>query len=112
VAGRWTNESLPEPLQQAVFLLYINAGLSLLGLGGLGLPLIVAFVAGGYGVANEKKWGYQVALVASVLALVLDVYALLIWGRFFGVVNVFFAGLLVYLLVRPVCREYQRIWFR
>jgi hypothetical protein len=112
VAGRWTNDSLPEPLQQAVFLLYVNAVLSLLGLGALGFALIVAFAAGGYGIANEKKWGYQVAVVASILALVADVAFLVTVGRLFGVVNVFFAGLLVYLLTRPASREYQRIWFR
>jgi len=105
-------------------LLYLEAGLGLLFLlFSFGSPLapifIVAFAAGAYGMANEKRWGYKVAAIAAGIRLALLVFyviglrgavgfAMLPTG---GVIEFIFAIALVALLVHEQSREYQRIWF-
>jgi hypothetical protein len=113
---RWMNQSQPQTLQIAVFLLYINAFFTAFygGLGSLiGLVLIVANVGAGYGVANEKKWGYGLALAVAFLPFVLR---LLLNGvddvLGTNLINLMFEIALVGLLLHPQSREYQRIWFK
>jgi hypothetical protein len=108
---QWTNPSQPQTLQIAVFLLYMNAVFSLLfgGLGSVyGLMIIAGGVAGGLGIAQEKRWGYGVALAVALLPFVL-----LIAGKALitGVIGLLFDVALVALLLHPQSREYQRIWF-
>src|ERR1700684_1544274 len=73
VERRWFPQNQPQTLQIAVALLYWNAVLSLLfslftgGTGRYGLILVLLEVFGGLGVANEKKWGYWVAIVAAIV---------------------------------------------
>jgi hypothetical protein len=112
---RWFNQSHPQTLQTAVILLYLNGVLGLL-LGSYGGVLVcVAMVVGGFGVANDKKWGYGLAIVAAVLNVA---YIFLTWGlvgaltNFNPVLSLMFGGALVALLLHPMSRNYQRIWFR
>lgn len=114
---RFIDPSQPQTLQIATLLLYLNAFFLLLS-GGLtspvGLLLMIAMGAAGYGIANEQRWGYGIGVVAAVLNLALPVY---VWGvgevlRNVGLlVAVAFDAALVALLVHPHSREYQRIWF-
>jgi hypothetical protein len=115
---RWTNPSQPQTLYMATFLLYINAVFGLLfgGFGVIGLVLIVGGVAAGFGIANEQRWGYVVGVAVAVLDLlpfVLEIF-------FHGVGSIFnvsfllsalFPVALFALLVHPMSREYQKIWF-
>ena len=108
---QWTNPSQPQTLQIAVFLLYMNAVFTLLfgGLGSIyGLMIIAGGVAGGLGIAQEKRWGYGVALAVALLPFVL-----IIAGKVFigGLISLLFDIALVALLLHPQSREYQRIWF-
>ena len=118
---RWTNPSLPQTLQIAVFLLYIDAFFLFLN-GGvaspIGLVLLVATVAAGFGIANEKKWGYLLGVVVSVLALL--PYLLLVFTSAGGLGRLFDLDVLIALvfpvaqfalLVHPQSREYQKVWF-
>jgi len=116
---RWTNPTQPQTLQIAVFLLYANAVLGLVFgnvmyvWGGLiGLGALVGFAAGGFGIANDKRWGYNLALaVAGAEALTL-VRLFVGWGHSSGIlVSLMFAAALVALLLHPQSREYQKIWF-
>jgi hypothetical protein len=122
---RWTNPSQPQTLYLAVVLFYINAVMSLIfgnyvGLlfGFLGvLAFIVGSVAAGLGIANEKKWGYILGL--AVAAFQLTPFLWLIATDGVGVVfniryliAVIFPVVLFALLVHPMSRDYQRIWFR
>ena len=115
---RWTNQGQPQMLQIAVFLLYINAGLSVFAMVRFGVfPLLVLAaaagnVAAGYGIANEKKWGYVLGVAVAVLPLLLRV----VFGGV-GVVGgdlltLLFEIALVALLLHPQSRDYQRIWFK
>ena len=109
--------NLPQTLQIAVYLLYGNAVLGLLfgafaGGAGIGLLLslllLVAEAAGGFGVANERKWGYIVALVAAVLPFAL---AFLGYGAI-GILSLIFEIALLVALLHPMSRNYVKLWFR
>ena len=102
---RWTNPSQPQTLQIAVFLLYINAVFMVLG-GALGAPFYLLLAAGlvvsGFGIANERRWGYILGLICAGALLL----------RFtFGIIGLMFNVALLALLLHPQSRDYQRIWF-
>jgi hypothetical protein len=118
---RWLNPTQPQTLQIGVMLLYINAALGLLSLiiggaaGLLGIAIIAAEILGAYGIANERKWGYIVGLVAALLPLALVILAVI--GGYasvlgLGIIGLIFQIALVALLLHPQSREYQRIWFK
>jgi len=115
---RWVNQSQPQTLYGATILCYIDAVFGLLfGMVAVSLLLgfltVIGLAAGGFGIANEKKWGYTVAVVAAILqvAMLFWVYGFNVLG-FPQILTLMFDGLLVGLLVHPMSRDYQRIWFR
>lgn len=113
---RWINHSLPQTLGNAVLLLYISGAFDFLF--GAGFPLLFNLVivggkvAGGYGIANEQKWGYQVAVAAAVAPFV---FRFIFYGldAVFGIniLSLMFEVVLVALLLHPDSRNHQRIWF-
>ena len=112
---RWFNQGHPQTLQTAVILLYLNGVLGLfLGSYG-GIPVCVGLLVGGFGVANDKKWGYGLAIVAAVLDVL---YVFYYWGlggaltNINPLISVMIGVALVSLLLHPMSRNYQRIWFR
>jgi hypothetical protein len=115
---RWINQSHPQTLQSAVILLYMNATLLVLfgaAFSGIGLLLVAGYVAGGFGTANDKRWGYQLAIGVACVPLVLlliggDVGDLLHVSAM-GLISIAFDVLLVVLLLHQESRSYQRIWF-
>jgi hypothetical protein len=114
---RFVNQFQPQPLVIATMFCYIDAVFGLLGsLGGtsaLGLFLVVGLAGGGYGIANEMKWGYLLAVVAAVFQVVILVA---VFGAdvlsFPVIINLIFDGALVALLLHSQSRDYQRIWFK
>lgn len=107
----------PQTLQIAVFLLYIDAAFLLLYgafASVIGLALISGSVGAGYGVANERRWGYGLAIAIAVLGLLPYGLLLLRGGNLFGspVLGLMFAAAKFALLVHPQSRNYQRIWFK
>jgi len=129
---RFLNPTQPQTLQIAVFLLYFDGVLALLGLLSRRQSLLVAllslvvnnvsiavvlavagYVGGAYGIANEKKWGYIVGLAMAILPFALGFFYLgnALFGAF-GLLGLVFAAALVALLVHPQSRDYERIWFK
>jgi len=113
---RWINNTQPQTLQMAVILLYLNAVFMVIfGFVGrdfpLGLVLVAGQAAGAYGTANERKWGYTLAIVMAVLPLAFIVVA---GGVVFGgtLLGIMLQVALVALLLHRQSREYQRIWFK
>ena len=111
--------SQPQTLQIAVFLLYINAAFTVFAMIRYGIfpILLVATVAGsvaaGFGIANERKWGYVLGVVMAFLPFVLRVYYLgadAVLAT--NLINLMFEIALVALLLHPQSRDYQRIWFK
>ncbi|MFN8039323.1 MAG: hypothetical protein U0Q07_08945 [Acidimicrobiales bacterium] len=113
---RWTNPSQPQTLYMATFLLYFAAVLDLIfRFGPLMFVAAVLQGAGAYGIANERRIGYGAAIVGSMLALVpsaIDVVGNpgIILDPMFLIGLVFPVAVFV-LLVHPMSRDYQRIWF-
>jgi hypothetical protein len=109
------NRSQPPTLVNATLLCYLEAFFGLISSGGY-LPLVAISVAlgiGGFGIANEKRWGYVTALVGAfanagiwIWFLGLDVLG------FPQIISFGIAVVLVVLLLHEMSREYQRIWFR
>jgi hypothetical protein len=119
---RWTNPTQPQTLQIAVFLLYIEAVFGVLfgqvfAFFPLGLLLVVGQAAGGFGIANERKWGYWLAVAIATLGLLPIVFAVVGdgVGAIFSIsfiISMLFPVALFALLLHPMSRDYQRIWFR
>ena len=112
--NRFLNPHQPQTLYSAVLLGYIQAVFNLLGVyPGL---ILVGFVlaVGAYGIANEQKWGYSVAVGASLFQiLLLFFYAGSSTFTALGpLLDLIFYGALVALLLHPMSRDYQRIWFK
>ncbi|HEY2813159.1 MAG TPA: hypothetical protein VGJ03_06835 [Acidimicrobiales bacterium] len=113
---RWLDPTQPQTLQIAVFLLYAQAVLLLLfgafiSIGGL--ALVAGGIGAGYGIANERKWGYGLGLLIAFLPFILRIIFLGI-GRVFSadIIDLMFEIALVVLLLHPQSREYERIWFK
>lgn len=133
---RWFNSRLPQTLVISQFLLYFDAFWGVLGLlgtrlvGGGGLAtlyrlLLVGSVAasiyGAYGIANEMRRGYQVAVLAAFLPIAIPAVVLLLDGSLLSnlgavlipgsILNAVFVYALIALLLHPQSREHQRVWF-
>ncbi len=112
---KWVNQFQPQTLYMATILCYVDAVFGLLFSQGIFINLLIAMclAAGALGIANEKKWGYAVAVGGAVLQVVV---LLAIFGvsTFTSTVLIsfLFDAALVALLLHPMSREYQRIWFK
>jgi len=119
---RWLNQSQPQTLVIACFLLYFNAALTLLlglsasfsGVGALDLIPTIAGVAGAYGIANERRWGYYLAIAVAFLPFVIAAAYNSNHNPFGGapVLTLVFEIALVALLLHTQSREYQKVWFK
>ena len=114
--GRFFNPHQPQTLQTATLLSYFSAVFDLLATGTFGaimLAFALGLAAGAYGIANEQRWGYFVAIAVAVVRVAWlvaffrsDVLA------FPTILSLMFDGALVALLLHPMSRDYQRIWFK
>jgi hypothetical protein len=112
---RWFATSQPQTLQIGCALLYWNAALSLLAVLSVHSYKLVFFgillldFCGAYGIANARKAGYGVGVVAAALPLLLLIYTGL--GAI-SLLSLLFDLALFFLLVHPMSRQYVRVWFR
>lgn len=111
---KFVNQAQPQTLVVGTLLLYITAVFGLLSVFNVfGLLIVVALAVGGYGIANEWKWAYGVAVAAAIIQLLL---LLAVFGfnvfEFPAIITLLFDGALVALLLHPESRSYQRIWFK
>lgn len=110
---KFVNQFQPQTLVIATVLLYINAVFDFITFWPPFMIAAVLMAAGGYGIANEKRWAYSLALAISVIR----VAVLLIFARsdvleFPLILTLMFDVALVALLLHQESREYQRIWFK
>ncbi len=114
---RFFNPAQPQTLQIAVFLLYINAAFTVFDMLRygyfplIGLGLVAGGVAAGFGIANERKWGYGLGIAMAFLPFAIRFYY---GGNPLGgnILSLMFEIALVALLLHPQSRDYQRIWFK
>lgn len=90
------------------WLLYLLEGSAFFGL------MALAAIFAGLGIANEKRAGYWGGVVVAALNLLLIVVELmLVHGQSIQVIiNLVFGIALMALLLHPMSRSYQRIWFK
>ena len=77
------------------------------------LLLLIALVGGGLGIANEKKYGFRLALSAAIYSVVATLwigtqYPIELLG---SLLRLMFDIVLLVLLLHPQSKEYRRIWF-
>jgi hypothetical protein len=111
---KWVNHFQPQTLVIATFLCYIQAVFGFIfPIAVASLLISVALGIGGFGIANEKRWGYAVAVVAAVsqVVLLIAVFGADVLAST-AIITLMFNGALVALLLHPMSREYQRIWFK
>jgi hypothetical protein len=121
---RFVNPSQPQTLYIATMLLYLNAAFGLLfGSSPLfffgflpGLALTIGKGVAAYGIANEKRWAYFLGVATAGLTLVPFASYMVSngLGSIFQLSLLFslvFPLALFILLVHPMSRQYQRIWF-
>ncbi len=110
---RFFNRTLPQTLLVATYLLYINIVFDIL-FGRIRHPisgiLTLAFIVGVLGIVNERRFGYITAVVAAGVNMLWEAL-LVITVAFLLVLNLIFAIALFALLIHPMSRDYQRIWF-
>jgi hypothetical protein len=129
---RWTNPSQPQTLQIAVILLYLNAAFGLLlrsytafwelarwiGVGAAEYAGVLSFVGmavAAFGIANDKKWGYLLGVgltSAEVLLLLVAIGDLSNLLRAGNLITLLFTVARAALLLHPMSRNYQRVWFK
>ena len=112
--NRFLNPHQPQTLYSAVILGYIEAVFNLISFDPILILVGLGLAAGGYGISNEKKWGYTLAVVSACLQviIVLAVFGGSTFTNVFALLNFLFDAALVALLLHPMSRDYQRIWFR
>ncbi|MCB1271353.1 MAG: hypothetical protein M9942_06600 [Microthrixaceae bacterium] len=136
MANRWFNPRLPQTLVVAQFLLYfdafwavldflsvsVNSRVSYTFFGRIiAVASIAGYLYGGWGIANERKLGYQVAIAASFLPLAArfvntlgaggpmsHLGYILIGGN---IVSAMFEYALIVVLLHSQSREHTKIWF-
>ena len=110
---KFVNQFQPQTLYIATVLLYINAVFDFLSFSPFLMLTAVVMTAAGYGIANELRWGYTLALAVAVfrVALLVVIAGADVLG-FPLILTLLVDGALVALLAHPQSREYQRIWFK
>ena len=110
----WFDPSQPQTLQGAVMLCYLTAAFSILWILFGAYPLVVSLGLGaaGYGVANERRWGYRLGIVLAAVSSLL--FLLVVFAGGFGgvIINLVFMVVLLALFLHPQSREYERVWFK
>lgn len=117
---KFLNQMHPQTLQVATMLLYIHAVFAILGLAGggpiLAIFVVIATIAGGfgaYGIANDRKWGYQLGLASAVIALAFNILLIALGGLGFSlVISLIFDAVLVWALLTSQSKSYVATWFK
>ena len=134
---KWFDRMQPQTMQIATWLLYLNGFFALISfmdksdaigfarldkgaLGSLiGLIVVASFIGGGYLMANDRKIGYKLALVAAFSPFALRVWVLWSYSGY-GIldkitgndtIGFIFEAALCGLLLHPQSREHQRLWY-
>ena len=135
---RWYNPHVPQTLGIAQILLYLNGAFALIdaltsnGSAFVRLLFLLAtgaYVYGAYGIANEQKLGWKLGVAASFSPFVIRFFefrsvfppgfavplgdnlrfAIGLTGG--NILNLIFDVALVALLLHPMSRNHQKIWF-
>ena len=134
---KWFDRVQPQTLQIATWLLYINGAFALVsaldggdwigyaveskGFPGLlaAVGVVASCIGGGFLMANDRRLGYRLALVAGFSPFVLRFWLTLDWDGFGFIrrltgdntIGFIFDVALCALLLHRNSRDHQRLWF-
>jgi hypothetical protein len=134
---KWFDRLQPQTMQIATWLLYLNGFFALISfmdqrdwigyarvdkgaLGSLvGIIVLASFIGGGFLMANDRKIGYKLALIAAFSPFVLRIWILWSYPGFTvldkitgkDTIGFIFEAALCALLLHPQSREHQRVWY-
>lgn len=136
---KWFDRMQPQTLQIATWLLYLNGFFALIGfvdesdwvgaarvtrgsLGTLvGLAVVALHAVGGFLMANDRRLGYRLAVLAAFTPFLLRFWILSddrfvgvgLWDKISGgnTISLIFEIGLCGLLLHPQSREHQRLWY-
>jgi len=128
----WVNSRQPQTLYISQLLMYFNGILAILfgrlqlvgdvnlfGSSILGsvvvLLITVGMIAAAYGIANERKWGYRLGVVAAFGPFMITLAIATSSGLGDALsqpISLMFDIALVALLLHPMSTSYQKIWFK
>jgi hypothetical protein len=106
---RWINRHQPQTLVISTMLLYLEGVFSMIRGSQVLLLLGLLMLPSAYLIANDKKVGWQMAVAVSGLAIVARIQIYGFKPDLFLIL--LFPGALLALLLHPMSREHQRIWF-
>ena len=134
---KWFDRMQPQTMQIATWLLYLNGFFALIsfmdnrdwigyarvdkGAFGtlIGILVVGSFIGGGFLMANDRKFGYTLALVAAFSPFALRIWVLWSYPGFNAIdkftgndtIGFIFEAALCGLLLHPQSREHQRLWY-
>ncbi len=132
----WVNPRQPQTLYIAQILMYFRGVMAVFFGGALSsigssvlfgsrflaiayiFLLTVGLIAGAFGIANEKRWGYVLGVTSAFAPLIVTAYVLFpdhidaLFSRPDVFIGVMFDVALVALLLHERSREYRRVWFK
>jgi hypothetical protein len=112
---KWVNPHQPQTLYMGVILCYIQGVFAILSYPTYGawvFLILIGLIGGGFGIANEKKWGYVLAVATAAFQVVIVLTKGGGLGHISVLIELGFDVALVVLLTHPMSRSYQRIWFK
>mgnify|MGYP001049638479 CR=1 FL=1 len=105
---RWINRHQTQTLVLGNVLLYME-GVFNIARGTFFALIGVGMIIAGYGIANDKKVAWKLGVTTSLLSTVMRLASQSI--GFNVIFSLVFPVALLALLVHPVSRDYQKIWF-
>ena len=134
---KWFDRMQPQTMQIATWLLYLNGFFALIsfmdnrdwigyarvdkGAFGtlIGILVVGSFIGGGFLMANDRKIGYKLALVAAFSPFALRIWVLWSYQEFSAIdkitgndtIGFIFEAALCGLWLHPQSREHQRLWY-
>ena len=106
---RWINRYQPQTLVIGTMLLYLEGVFSMIRGSKVLLLLGLLMLPSAYLIANDKKVGWQMAVAVSSLAVLARIQIYGLDSRL--MLALLFPCVLLALLLHPMSREHQRIWF-
>jgi len=107
---RWVNRHQPQTLVLATVLLYMEGLFNLAR--GAGLLLVgMGMAAAGFGIANDRRWGWWLGVTMAGLSVVARLTSFGYGSSMTFLLSLVFPVALFALLVHPHSRGHQRIWF-
>ena len=106
---RWINRYQTQTLVLGNVLLYME-GVFNIARGTFFALIGVGMLLAGYGIANDKKIAWKLGVVTSISSVLLRIASQI--GGVEMIFSLIFPVALLALLIHPLSREYQKIWFK